>query len=62
MIDIHEDFHEVGHTGESGDFVYVCSSTTGAPYEITKINFIEYYEQVSGTLYKLKDEYRQAVV
>lgn len=62
MIDIHEDFHEVGHTGESVDSVYVCSSTTGAPHEISKDKFIEYYEQVSGTLYKLKDEFIQAVL
>jgi len=62
MIDIHEDFYEIGHTGESGDSVYVCSNATGAPHEITKAKFIEYYEQVSGTLYKLKDEYKQAVL
>lgn len=61
MINLHEDFHEVGYIAEDDGFVHICSHETGEPYEITSAEFIEYYEQVSGTRYKMKDEYTQAV-
>lgn len=62
MINLHKDFHEIGGIAENGGFVHICSNETGEPHEITKAEFLKYYEQVSGTLYEMKNEYTKAVL
>tara|TARA_R100000655_G_scaffold15789_3_gene34827 strand:+ start:23265 stop:23468 length:204 start_codon:yes stop_codon:yes gene_type:complete len=56
-----DNFEDIGYVGDwnGSDFVHIVNRYYGDPHEISKINFLTYYELKTDDFYKIKPEYIQ---
>lgn len=54
-----DNFQDVGYVGDwnGSNFVHIVNKYNGDPHEISKVDFLTYYELETGDFYKIKPEY-----
>lgn len=59
LINLSNNFRTVGLIAEHADCVHVCEAEQGEPHELSRADFVKYYEVVTGIRYTMKAEYIQ---